>query len=80
MATEANKARRQAEAEDVINTHVSALAAKFNVEMPDAVPVRDVEMKRLIGLEKLGETLGLIVEKINEKEIQENQKEKVKRK
>ncbi len=63
MASEQNKAKRQAEAENAINSHVSALAEKFGVEIQtESFPIRDLEMKRLIALENVGTALGQIVE------------------
>ena len=73
MATQSVINKRQAEAEARINSGVSALADKFGIEIGATnYPVRDAEMRRVIGMENLASALNQIVEaamgKSNEKE------------
>lgn len=68
MATEAIVAKRRAEAESAIQDCVSALGAKFNVatEVQPVSGVRDLELRRVVQLERVAEALQIIVQKANE--------------
>lgn len=63
MATEAAVAKRRAEAESGIEKSVSALAENYGIEPGDRTVsgVRDLELRRVMQLEKLAAVLAEIV-------------------
>ena len=76
MATEAAVAKRRAEAETRIQTALSALGSMAGVELEQtAYPVRDLELRRVIGLEQAANGIEQILAAFVAKETERSKNE-----